>query len=97
MWAQSQWREGKFNPEDVMRVPMEGVMAWATHQCCRNSEKGEMAGSWGRRGRFWKGTVARARKETGWWVMTARREKVILLGPWMLDPTAWRRVPGRLF
>lgn len=30
--------------------------------------KGEMGGSQKGSGRFWKGTVARARKETRWWV-----------------------------
>lgn len=88
--------EGKPDTEDAMRVLIEGAMAEATHQCCRNSEKGEMGGRWGRGGRFWKATVARARRETGWWVTVAWRGEATSLGPGMLDPTAWRSVLGRL-
>lgn len=87
--------EGKPDTEDAMRVLIEGAMAEATHQCCRNSEKGEMGGRWGRGGKFWKATVARARRETGWWVMVAWRGEATSLGPGMLDPTAWRSIPGR--
>lgn len=51
-WAEPQWREGKADTEAVTRVLIEGAMAWATHRCRRNSEKGEMGRRWGRGGRF---------------------------------------------